>query len=183
MVPEYGTIHPKAREKSQVPPGRGARRRQRVWSRVAMEEVGCTGLIEPERGRAIFGHARVLGQGPAIRRRGREPRLGHFVEQLVGLMVWLVANGVYLDMRRRGRRSFVRVLAFLMGLPATWITLLVVRPGTQPDIVPPADDEDALFREVRRDRALREGGAADGGPDARELPPTPSDEHPEQERE
>ncbi len=75
-----------------------------------------------------------------------------FVEQLVGLVVWLVALAVYVDARRRGRHGFTRLVAFWVGFPATWISLLVVREGSQPDIEPPPDDEVALLEEIRRER-------------------------------
>lgn len=75
-----------------------------------------------------------------------------FLRQLVGLVVWLVSVAVYLDARRRGRRGFTRFVAFWVGFPATWISWLVVREGTQPDIQPPPDDEMALLEEIRRDR-------------------------------
>lgn len=110
--------------------------------------------------------------------------MGNFVEGLVGLLVWIVANGVYLDMRRRGRRSFMRVVAFFLGLPATWLTLVLVRPGSQPDIAPPPDDEEALLREVRRDRVLRQGpGESDELPEPREAPPPLPGDDPGKEQE
>jgi hypothetical protein len=82
-----------------------------------------------------------------------------FIAELAGALVWLVANGVYLDARRKGTRGFVRFLAFWMGLPVTWISLIKVAEGSQPVIEPPPDDEEALLAEVRRDRALRAANA------------------------
>jgi len=103
-----------------------------------------------------------------------------FVEHLVGLVVWLVSIVVYVDARRRGRHGFTRLVAFWLGFPATWISLLVVGEGSQPDILPPPDDEAALLEEIRRDReagrALKEGPEppTDGGdptmPEPREDP-------------
>lgn len=77
------------------------------------------------------------------------------IQQLVAAVVWLVANGIYIDARRKGTRGLHRFLAFWMGLPVTWVWLFTVRDGSQPAIAPPPDDEDSLLAEVRRDRALR----------------------------
>jgi hypothetical protein len=90
------------------------------------------------------------------------------LEAVTGAVVWLIANGVYVDMRRKGTRGFARVCAFWMGMPATWAWLLVVREGQVPRIAAPADDEDALLAEVRMDRALRTRAA---NAETRELPP------------
>ena len=84
-----------------------------------------------------------------------------FIGEFVGMLVWIVANVVYVDARRKGTRGFHRFLAFWMGLPVTWVTLMAVREGSQPRIEPPPDDEERLLAEVRRDRALR----ARSGPD------------------
>jgi hypothetical protein len=80
-----------------------------------------------------------------------------FIGEFIGALVWLVANVVYLDSRRKGTRGFRRLLAFWMGLPVTWFTLLVVKEASAPRIEPPPDDEEGLLAEVRRDRALRAG--------------------------
>ena len=78
------------------------------------------------------------------------------VEEVVGAVVWAVANVVYFDLRRKGVHGFSRILAFWMGNPMTWLSLFVVKEGSQPTFEPPPDDEALLFREVRRDRLLRE---------------------------
>jgi hypothetical protein len=78
-----------------------------------------------------------------------------FVRELVGGLVWLVANGVYVDARRRGARGAHRFFAFWMGMPLTWVWFFTVREGSQPRVAPPADDEQALLEEVRRDRGRR----------------------------
>jgi len=80
---------------------------------------------------------------------------GVWLEALASFVVWLVANGVYVDMRRTGRRGFRRLLAFWLGTPTTWLTLLAVREGVSPDLETPPDDEEALLAEIRRDRSLR----------------------------
>ncbi len=95
---------------------------------------------------------------------------GYWLESLVGFLVWLVANLVYLDRKRSGRRGLRRLLAFWLGIPTTWLTLLFVREGSTLLVEPPPDDEEALLAEVRRDRRLR------GGPAPTEPDPHPSEE-------
>lgn len=90
------------------------------------------------------------------------------VKELVGLVVWLVANGVYLASVRKGEKGFRRLLAFWMGIPGTLVTLMAVREGSQPVLEPPPDDEDALLAEVRRARRLR---APDDGNENPEVSP------------
>lgn len=80
--------------------------------------------------------------------------LGSLLQQLVGAALWLLANAVYYDMRRKGQRNFGRFAAFWVGTPTTWITFFAVREGRQPTF-DAIDDEALLFAEVRRDRALR----------------------------
>lgn len=84
---------------------------------------------------------------------------GYLLETVVGFIVWLLANVVYLDMVRGGRRGFRRLLAFWFGIPTTFLTLVFVRKDVQVRIEPPPDDEDALLAEIRRDRWLRAGGS------------------------
>ena len=79
--------------------------------------------------------------------------LERLVAAVVGLMVWVVANVVYANQVRVGKRGFRRFLAFWLGFPATFFSLLVLDEGSQPALEPPPDDEEALLREVRRDRA------------------------------
>lgn len=78
-----------------------------------------------------------------------------FPRALVGAIVWALANLVYYDLKRRGVRNFARFAAFWVGNPTTWITLFVVPDGRQPTFEAAPDDDDALLREIRRDRALR----------------------------
>jgi hypothetical protein len=53
------------------------------------------------------------------------------VEELAGLVVWLVANWAYLGARRTGTQGLRRLLAFWMGLPGTLFTLFS-RAGGEP---------------------------------------------------
>ena len=96
--------------------------------------------------------------------------MGSLVEELAGLVVWLVANWVYLGARRTGTRGLRRLLAFWMGLPGTIFTFALVKEGTQPRLTPPPDDEDALLAEVRRSAGLPP--PADGGESGTTTPRT-----------
>jgi hypothetical protein len=84
-----------------------------------------------------------------------------FLSWAVGTIVWVFANVVYLDMRRKGVRGFGRFAAFWGGNPATWLTLFLVKEPTVDRIETPPDDEDRLFREIRVDRELRGLGMPD----------------------
>jgi len=79
------------------------------------------------------------------------------IRELAGFAVWLVANGVYADLRRKGEKGFARLVCFWLGLPVTWLSLLLVREGSQPRVRPPPDDVLGLLQDIRRDRALRAG--------------------------
>lgn len=84
-----------------------------------------------------------------------------FPRALVGAIVWALANLVYYDLKRHGVRNFARFAAFWVGNPTTWITFFVVPDGRQPTFeAVPDDDDDALLREIRRDRALRAAAEA-----------------------
>ena len=77
------------------------------------------------------------------------------VSAVVGFLVWVVANVVYADKRRRAVRGFARLLAFWLGLPGTFLSLLLVKEGSQPALDPPPDDDESLLAEVRRERTER----------------------------
>lgn len=83
------------------------------------------------------------------------------LHELIGSLVWLAANGLYIDMRRKGRKGLARIIFFWMGNPATWLWLFLVPEGKKPELPPPSDDFDELLEEIRRDRALSPG---EGGP-------------------
>lgn len=90
-----------------------------------------------------------------------------FLEALIGAIVWVVANVVYVDLRRKGIHGFTRFAAFWVGNPTTWITLFAVPEGRQPTFHPVENGNDAdLLLEIRRDRVLRgETGGDPEGPD------------------
>jgi hypothetical protein len=77
------------------------------------------------------------------------------LRELIGALVWLAANGLYIDLRRKGRPGIPRVIFFWMGIPATWIWLFLVPEGKGKKKLPPPDDVQALLEEIRRDKALR----------------------------
>lgn len=81
---------------------------------------------------------------------------GSFLQTLITAVVWIVANVVYLDMKRKGLRGFTRFAAFWAGTPTTWITFFAVREGTQPTF-DFGVDYDGLLEQIRRDKALRGG--------------------------
>ncbi|MGD2068833.1 MAG: hypothetical protein PVI57_09205 [Gemmatimonadota bacterium] len=84
------------------------------------------------------------------------------MEAIVGLILWVLANWVYVDMRRRGERGIKRFFAFWLGWPGTFVGMLSVDEKSQPTIR--ADDRDlrSLVQEIRRDRMLR--GPGESGP-------------------
>jgi len=84
--------------------------------------------------------------------------MSYFLQMLLGAIVWLVANVVYVDMKRKGLRGFTRFAAFWAGTPTTWISFFAVTEGAAPELEAPEDDQGlALLEEIRRDRALRSG--------------------------
>ena len=89
-----------------------------------------------------------------------------FVQALLGALVWLVANVVYIDMKRKGKRGFTRFAAFWAGTPTTWITFFAVPEAKLPTFDPPDhDEEEALFDAIRRDRVSRGLGPGPGDAD------------------
>lgn len=85
-----------------------------------------------------------------------------FLEAVIAAIVWVVANVVYVDLKRKGIHGFTRFAAFWVGSPTTWITFFTVREGVQPTFHARAEGDDAdLLAEIRRDRSLRAGGDDD----------------------
>lgn len=80
----------------------------------------------------------------------------HFLEVIIGAIVWAIANIVYVDLKRKGIRGFTRFAAFWVGTPTTWVALFAVREERQPTFQTVSDDDEALLLEIRRDRERRE---------------------------
>ena len=87
---------------------------------------------------------------------------------LISVLIWTLGNLAYWTFRSAGETGFKRIVAFWMGMPLTWVTLLAVREGI------PMDDGDGLVgqevRELRaaiaRDRVARIKAARSGLPRA-----------------
>jgi hypothetical protein len=81
------------------------------------------------------------------------------MEEFFASLVWLAANGLYIDMKRKGREGLVRIIFFWMGNPLTWLWFFLVHKKKEPEALPPAvkDDYQEILREIRRDKALRPG--------------------------
>ena len=78
-------------------------------------------------------------------------------EGIVGSIVWVLANALYLDMKRKGRSGFSRIILFWMGTPLTWLWFFLIREGSAPAIEEAPDDAEALLAEIRRERRLSAG--------------------------
>jgi hypothetical protein len=90
--------------------------------------------------------------------------MSYFLQMLLGAIVWLVANVVYVDLKRKGIHGFTRFAAFWAGTPTTWISFFAVGEGGVAKFDAPADDDGlALLEEIRRDRALRSGDEGEPG--------------------
>jgi len=82
--------------------------------------------------------------------------------EFIGTLVWLAANGLYIDLRRKGRGGLPRIIFFFMGMPATWLWLFLIPEGKRrKELKPPRDDYAELLAEIRRDRALGAGSRED----------------------
>jgi hypothetical protein len=80
------------------------------------------------------------------------------LQELIGTLVWLAVNGLYIDMKRKGRQGLARIIFFWMGNPATWLWFFLVPEGKKKvELKPPPDDFHDLLAEIRRDRALNSG--------------------------
>jgi hypothetical protein len=101
-------------------------------------------------------------------------------EGIVGAVIWVLANGLYMDLRRKGKTGFSRIVLFWMGLPLTWLWLFLVTEGSAPVLEGPPDDADAILAEIRREKRLssgRGGSLEEGGspPPLESGPPRSSD--------
>ena len=71
------------------------------------------------------------------------------------LVLWVLANAVYVDMRRAGEKGFKRLAAFWLGWPGTFVGMFAVDEGSQPAVRHDDRDLRALVEEVRQDRLDR----------------------------
>jgi hypothetical protein len=76
-------------------------------------------------------------------------------EGIFGSIVWVLANVLYIDLRRKGKSGWSRIILFFMGLPLTWLWLFLVKDGSAPELIEPPDDADAILAEIRREQQLR----------------------------
>ena len=86
------------------------------------------------------------------------------LEEILGGLVWVIANVAYGPMVRNGERGFRRFAAFWLGWPGTLVSYFVIKP-TRRVAEPKTDaryrtqreleEERDLLLEIRRDQALR----------------------------
>jgi hypothetical protein len=107
------------------------------------------------------------------------------LEGIAGTIVWVLANALYVDQKRKGRGGFGRIVLFWMGLPLTWLWLLAVPEGSAPVLEEPPDDAEEILAEIRRQRRLENSSGSDREGSSREdgagPPPPgslPADDHP-----
>jgi len=100
-------------------------------------------------------------------------------EGIVVSIVWILANFLYIDMKRKGQSGLSRIILFWMGNPLTWLWLFLIREGSAPEIVEPPDDAEALLAEIRRERRLSAGTSGDGQGDEKAGGPSPGRDEPE----
>ena len=79
------------------------------------------------------------------------------LEGLIGGLIWALANILYVDLKRKGRSGFSRIILFWMGTPLTWLWLLLIREGSAPVLDEAPDDADAILADIRRARRLEAG--------------------------
>jgi hypothetical protein len=94
------------------------------------------------------------------------------VETIVAVILWVLANAVYVDMRRRGKRGFKRLCAFWLGWPGTFVGMLSVDEASQPTIRHDDRGLRDLLENIRRDRLVRGDVQHDGEDGLEEAPPT-----------
>lgn len=86
------------------------------------------------------------------------------LREILGLLVWIIANFSYRAMVRDGEGGFRRLVAFCLGWPGTFVSYLGVKPPRR-GAVPRPDaryraqlelkEERDLLLEIRHDRARR----------------------------
>jgi hypothetical protein len=81
-------------------------------------------------------------------------------------IIWILANVLYIDLKRKGKPGWGRMILFWMGIPLTWLWLFLIKEGSAPELVETPDDADVILAEIRRDKQLRPGPSEgkEGGP-------------------
>jgi hypothetical protein len=79
------------------------------------------------------------------------------LEQFITGVIWVLANLLYIDLKRKGKPGWSRIILFWMGIPLTWLWLFLVRDGSAPELEEAPDDADAILAEIRKDRQLNPG--------------------------
>ena len=79
------------------------------------------------------------------------------MEEFITGVIWILANLLYIDLKRKGKPGWSRIILFWMGLPLTWLWLFLVKDGSAPELKEVPDDADAILAEIRRDRRLGPG--------------------------
>ena len=93
-------------------------------------------------------------------------------ERIIGSIVWILANALYIDLKRKGRSGWSRIILFWMGNPLTWLWFFLIREGSVPELDEPPDDAEALLAEIRRERRLSAGSpGSEPGVEETEGPP------------
>jgi hypothetical protein len=90
------------------------------------------------------------------------------LEEFITGVIWILANLLYIDLKRKGKPGWSRIILFWMGLPLTWLWLFLVREGSAPELEEVPDDADAILSEIKKDRQLKPGPPEGEGPE-----PTP----------
>ena len=78
-------------------------------------------------------------------------------EGIIGSIIWVLANALYIDQKRKGKGGWGRIILFWMGNPLTWLWLFLIKEGSAPEVVGPPDDAEAILAEIRRERRLSSG--------------------------
>jgi len=82
-------------------------------------------------------------------------------EGLITSVIWILANLLYIDQKRKGKPGWGRIILFWMGIPLTWLWLFLVKEGSAPEIEEAPDDAETILAEIRRERQLRSGSQDD----------------------
>ena len=81
-------------------------------------------------------------------------------EGLIGSLIWALANILYVDLKRKGKPGFSRIILFWMGTPLTWLWFFLLSEGSAPALEEAPDDADEILAEIRRDKRLEPGDGA-----------------------